>query len=135
MNAVITAQSFTAFLAFFGAGLGILILAVVAVALITPHRDFTLIRQGNVAASTAFGGTLIGLALPLHAAIIHSVSLADAAIWGLVAAVVQIIAYLLARAVVGGISKQITDNVSAAGIFAACTSIAVGLINAAAMTP
>ena len=135
MNAVITTESFTAFLAYFGAGLGILIVAVVGVALITPHRDFTLIRQGNVAASTAFGGTLIGLALPLHAAIIHSVSLADAAIWGLVAAVVQILAYLLARAVVGGISKQITENVSAAGVFAASTSIAVGLINAAAMTP
>ena len=135
MNSVINAESFTAFLAFFGAGLGILILAVVAVALITPHRDFTLIRQGNVAASTAFGGTLIGLALPLHAAITHAVSLADAALWGLVAAVVQIVAYLLARAVIGGISKQITDNVSAAGVFAASTSIAVGLINAAAMTP
>jgi len=135
MNAVINAQSFTAFLAFFGAGLAILILAVMAVALVTPHRDFTLIRQGNVAAATAFGGTLIGLALPLHAAITHAVSLADAAIWGLVAAVVQVLAYLLARAVVGGISKQITDNVSAAGIFAASTSIAVGLINAAAMTP
>lgn len=135
MNAVINAQSFTAFLAFFGAGLAILIIAVIAVALVTPHRDFTLIREGNVAASTAFGGTLIGLALPLHAAITHAVSLADAAIWGLIAAVVQVIAYLLARAVVGGISKQITDNVSAAGIFAASTSIAVGLINAAAMTP
>ena len=45
------------------------------------------------------------------------------------------IAYLLARAVVGGISRQITENVSAAGVFAASTSIAVGLINAAAMTP
>lgn len=135
MNTVIDAQTFTAFLAFFGAGLAILILAVIAVALVTPHRDFTLIREGNVAASTAFGGTLIGLALPIHAAITHSVSLADAAIWGLVAAVVQVIAYLLARAVVGGISRQITDNVSSAGIFAASTSIAVGLINAAAMTP
>lgn len=135
MNAVINAQSFTAFLAYFGAGLGILILAVAAVAMITPHKDFTLIRQGNVAASTAFGGTLIGLALPMHAAITHSVSLADAAIWGAIAAVIQIVAYLLARAVVGGISKQITENVSAAGIFAACTSIAVGLVNAAAMTP
>lgn len=135
MNTVIDAQTFTAFLAFFGAGLAILILAVIAVALVTPHRDFTLIREGNVAASTAFGGTLIGLALPIHAAITHSVSLADAAIWGLVAAVVQVVAYLLARAVVGGISRQITDNVSSAGIFAASTSIAVGLINAAAMTP
>lgn len=135
MNAVINAESFTAFAAYFGAGLGILILAVAVVSLITPHREFTLIRQGNLAASTAFGGTLIGLALPVHAAITHSVSLIDALIWGVVAVAVQTIAYFLARAVVRGISTQITDNVVAAGVFAASVSIAVGLINAAAMTP
>jgi len=135
MHNVISADSLIAFLTYFGAGLGILIIAVVVVALVTPHKDFTLIRQGNMAAASAFGGTLIGLALPLHAAITHSVSLADAAIWGSVAAAIQVVAYLLARAVVGGISKQITDNVGAAGIFAASTSIAVGLLNAAAMTP
>lgn len=135
MHAVISAESLIAFLTYFAAGLGILIAAVVVVALITPHKDFTLIRQGNVAAASAFGGTLIGVALPLHAAITHSVNLADAAIWGSIAAGVQILAYLLARVVIGGISKQITDNVGAAGIFAASTSIAIGLLNAAAMTP
>lgn len=135
MQHVITAESFTAFLAYFGTGLAILIAAVVLVALVTPHRDFTLIRQGNTAAATAFAGTLVGIALPLHAAIMHSVSLVDAAIWGGVAAVVQVVAYLLARLVVGGISRQITDNVAAAGIFSAGVSIAVGLVNASAMTP
>jgi putative membrane protein len=135
MQHVITAQSFLAFLTYFGAGLGILIASVVVVALITPHREFTLIRSGNVAAAAAFGGTIVGVALPLHAVISHSVSLADAAIWGAVAAAVQIAAYLLARIAVGGISRQITDNVGSAGIFAASISIAVGLINAAAMTP
>lgn len=135
MNHLITAQSLAAFLAYFGTGLGVLIAAVVVVALITPHRDFTLIRQGNAAAATAFAGTLVGVALPLHAAISHSVNLADAAIWGAVATVVQIVAYLLARAVVGGVSRQITENTISAGIFAAGISIAVGLINAASMTP
>ncbi|MBP1473426.1 DUF350 domain-containing protein [Frateuria sp. MAH-13] len=135
MNHIITAESFVAFLAYFGTGLGVLIAAVVVVALITPHRDFTLIRQGNAAAATAFAGTLVGVALPLHAAISHSVNLADAAIWGAVATVLQIVAYLLARAVVGGVSRQITENTVSAGIFAAGISIAVGLINAASMTP
>ena len=132
---VITAQSFTAFLSYFGAGLGILIAAAVAVAMITPHREFTLIRNGNAAAATAFAGTLVGLALPLHAAITHSVSLVDAVIWGGVAVLVQIVAYLLARLVVGGITQQIDANQTAGGIAAAGVSIAVGLINAAAMTP
>ncbi len=89
----------------------------------------------NAAAATAFAGTLVGIALPLQAAITHSVSLADAMIWGAVSACIQVVAYALARLVSSRISHQITDNVSAAGIFSAGVSISVGLINAAAITP
>lgn len=135
MSPVITAPSILEFLGYFGIGILLLLAAVAIVALITPHRDFTLIRQGNTAAATAFAGTLVGVAIPLQSAISHSVSLVDAIIWGGVATIIQVVAYLLARAVVGGISKQITDNVASAGIFAAGISIAVGMINAAAMTP
>lgn len=135
MNAPITAQSFMHFLAYFGTGLGVLVAAAVLVSLVTPHREFTLIRAGNASAATAYAGTLVGLALPLHAAITHSVSLLDALIWGAVASVVQLIAYTLTRAALPRISQEITDNVIAGGIFAAGVSVSVGLINAAAMTP
>ncbi|OQP81083.1 hypothetical protein IA54_004020 [Xanthomonas phaseoli pv. syngonii LMG 9055] len=131
----INLQSFLAFLSYFGTGLGVLVVSVVLVTLVTPHKDFTLLRQGNVAAATALAGNLIGVALPLHSAITHSVSLIDALIWGLVACGIQVVAYLLANLVAGRISRQITDNITAAGIFSAGVSIAVGLINAAAITP
>ncbi|MBO9737852.1 MULTISPECIES: DUF350 domain-containing protein [Xanthomonas] len=131
----INLQSFLAFLSYFGTGLGVLVVSVVLVTLVTPHKDFTLLRQGNVAAATALAGNLIGVALPLHSAITHSVSLVDALIWGLVACGIQVVAYLLANLVAGRISRQITDNITAAGIFSAGVSIAVGLINAAAITP
>ncbi|WP_407549419.1 DUF350 domain-containing protein [Xanthomonas euvesicatoria] len=131
----INLQSFLAFLSYFGTGLGVLIVSVVLVTLVTPHKDFTLLRQGNVAAATALAGNLIGVALPLHSAITHSVSLIDALIWGLVACGIQVVAYLLANLVAGRISRQVTDNITAAGIFSAGVSIAVGLINAAAITP
>ncbi|WP_022973279.1 DUF350 domain-containing protein, partial [Xanthomonas maliensis] len=116
-------------------GLGVLVIATVVVTLVTPHRDFTLLRQGNAAAATALAGNLIGIALPLHSAISHSVSLLDALIWGGVAVVVQVVAHLLANLVAGRISRQITDNVISAGIFSAGVSVSVGLINAAAITP
>jgi putative membrane protein len=135
MQAAISASSFLAFLAYFGIGLAVLVAAITIVTLVTPHRDITLIRQGNVAAATAFAGSLIGVALPLHAAISHSVSLVDALIWGMVAAAIQVVAYLIARAVSGRISNHITEGVSAAGVFSAGVAIAVGLVNAAAMTP
>ncbi|MEI2457447.1 DUF350 domain-containing protein [Lysobacter firmicutimachus] len=135
MDAPITAHSFLNFLAYAGTGIGVLIAAAVAVLLITPHRELSLIREGNVAAATAFSGTLIGLALPLHSAISNSVSLIDAAIWGAVSVVVQLLAFLLARLVLPKLSQQISLNQAAAGIFSAGVSISVGLINAAAMTP
>ena len=135
MDAPITTQSFLAFLAYFGTGVGVLIVAAIVVSLVTPHREVTLIRAGNTAAATAFAGTLIGLALPLHAAISHSVSLLDALVWGAAASAIQIVAYLLTRAVSPKLSQHITDNGVAAGILSAGVSISIGLINAAAMTP
>jgi len=135
MDAPITAQSFLAFLAYFGTGLAVLAIAAIVVSLVTPHHEVRLIRSGNSAAATAFAGTLIGLALPLDAAISNSVSLLDALVWGAAASAVQIVAYLITRAVSPKLSHQITDNVMAAGILSAGVSISVGLINAAAMTP
>lgn len=135
MDAPITAQSFLAFLAYFGTGLGVLVLAAIVVSLVTPHHEVRLIRSGNSAAATAFAGTLVGLALPLHAAISNSVSLLDALLWGAVSAAVQIVAYLLTRVVSPKLSHHITENGMAAGILSAGVSISIGLVNAAAMTP
>ncbi len=135
MEQAITLQSFLAFLTYFGAGVGVLFAAVAIVLLITPHSEIALIRAGNAAAAVAFGGTLLGLALPIHAVIKHSVSVIDALIWGLVAAVVQVLAFFIANLVSRTLSKQIDDGVMSAGIFSAAIAISVGLINAAAMTP
>ena len=135
MDAPITAQSFLAFLAYFGTGLGVMVVAAIVVSLVTPHHEVRLIRSGNAAAATAFAGTLVGLALPLHAAISHSVSLLDALLWGAVSAAVQIGAYLLTRVVSPKLSHHITENGMAAGILSAGVSISIGLVNAAAMTP
>ncbi|SDZ08917.1 putative membrane protein [Lysobacter sp. yr284] len=135
MDAPINAHSFLNFLAYAGTGIGVLILAALAVSLITPHRELSLIRAGNAAAATGFAGTLVGLALPLHSAISNSVSLIDAAIWGAAAVVVQVFAYLIARLVAPKLSQQITDGQVGAGVFYAGVSVSVGLINAAAMTP
>ena len=135
MDAPITTQTFLDFVAYFGTGLAVLAISSVLVALRTAHREFRLIRVGDTAAAIQFAGTFIGLALPLHAAITPSVSLLDALIWGVASAIAQILAYLLTRLVSPRLSQQITDNVPAAGIFAAGAAIGIGLINAAAMTP
>lgn len=101
---------------------------------LTPHDEFALIRANNSAASLAFGGALIGFALPLSSAIAHSLSLLDCAIWGLVALFVQVMTFIALRVTLKQLPERIQQGEVAAGIFAAATAIAVGLINAACMT-
>src|SRR3954468_18767312 len=52
---------------------------------ITPYRELTLIREGNMAAGTLFAGTLVALAIPLAATLATSPVALDILVWGLVA--------------------------------------------------
>ncbi len=102
---------------------------------LTPHNEFGLIKGGNSSAAIAFGGSLIGFVLPLCTAIVHAVSLLDFLIWGLIALIVQLLTFSAVRLFVPGLSKRIVDDQTAAAIFVALTSVAIGLVNAACMTP
>jgi putative membrane protein len=102
---------------------------------ITPHHEFRLIRKGCSAAIPAFLGALIGYVLPLTAAMRSSVNLTDFLIWAVVAAIVQMMAYLMARLIMPDVSRRITDNDLSAGSLLGGMALAFGLINSAAMTP
>ena len=86
--------------------------------LITPWREFALIRAGNSAAATALAGALLGFSLPLANTIAHSVSLTDVVLWALVALVVQAIVHVGMRLVLPGLKQAIESNHAAAGIAA-----------------
>jgi len=49
---------------------------------LTPHKEITLIRDGNTSAAVSFSAFLIALALPLAACLTSSVSLFDLGVWG-----------------------------------------------------
>lgn len=102
--------------------------------LITPHDEFALIRANNPAAAVAFAGALIGFAWPLAGAITHSMSLLDCAIWGAVALIVQTLTFFVANLTLKQLPKRISDGEIAAGIFSACCSISIGMLNAACMS-
>lgn len=102
---------------------------------LTPHKEFTLIREGNVAAAVALGGALIGFALPASNIIAYSVSVLDAVVWAVIAAVVQLLAFTVTSMVLKGLSARIGKGEVAAAIYAASVSISVGLLNSACMTP
>ena len=102
---------------------------------LTPHNEFGLIKSGNSSAAIAFGGSLIGFVLPLCTAIVHAVSLLDFMIWGLIALIVQLLTFAAVRLFIPGLSQRIVDDQTASAIFVALSSVAVGLVNAACMTP
>ena len=124
-----------AFLAYFGVAVVLLLLFAVIYTRLTAHDEFALIRQGKPAASVALGGSLIGFVLPLCSAIVHSVSLVDFVIWALIALVIQIVTFFVVRLFLPNLSQRISNDEMAAGTFVAMTSVAIGAINAACMTP
>ncbi len=101
---------------------------------ITGHDEIALIREGNTSAALAFGSSLIGFALPLSKAIAQASSLPDCILWGVLALVIQLIAYGAARWIIPDLSRKIDQNTLAAAIMVATISIVAGMLNAASMT-
>lgn len=102
---------------------------------ITPHKEFELIRSGNVAAAIALGGAIIGFAIPASNVIAYSISILDFVVWAVIAAFVQLLAFLMTSLVLKGVSERIQKGEIAAGIYVAAVAISVGMLNAACMTP
>ena len=101
---------------------------------VTPYREFELIREGNAAASFSLSGSILGFIVPLCSAIQHSVSLVDMAIWGLIAMLVQIAAFVVARMLIPTLATDIPANKTSVGFFLGALSLGVGLLNAACMS-
>lgn len=124
------------FLAYFGAALALAVAFLAIYVMITPHREFALIREGNAAAATQLTGTFIGFAIPMAVVIGHSVSIPDMLLWGAVAALVQLaVFFVIARLLFTTISNKIVDGCIASGIFVGGTGLGIGILQAACMVP
>jgi len=122
------------FAAYLGVGLLLLGAFVFIYVRITPYKEISLIRNGNAAAAASLGGGIIGFVLPVASSIENSVSLLDMLLWALISLVVQLLAFVIARAMVPAISKNVEQGQLASGIFLGAIAIALGLLNAACMT-
>jgi putative membrane protein len=101
---------------------------------ITSHREIVLIRAGNKAAALSFGGAIVGFVIPLGKAVAQSVSLIDLLVWSAVAFVAQLCAYGVAALLVPHLRKSIDEDHVASGIVLTALAIAIGVLNAAAMS-
>jgi len=123
-----------AFMAYFVSGVLLLVIFAAVYSLITPQKEFSLIRAGNSAAAAAFVGALLGFSLPLASAAANSVSLVDFVIWAVVGAILQLFAFAVAAFSQKDLSKRIAAGEMAAGVWAGGIALVVGLLNAACMT-
>ena len=125
---------FDDFLVYLAVSLAYLAVFIAIYIRITPYREMQLIREGNMAASFSLSGAILGFIVPLASAVQHSVSLVDMAIWGLIAMLVQIAAFVAVKLMLPSITQDIPANKGAQGFFLGCMSLAVGVLNAACMS-
>ena len=126
--------TFDDFLSYLAVSLALLAAFVAIYIRVTPYREIALIREGNMAAAFSLSGSVLGFVVPLAAATQNSVSLGDMAIWGVIAMVVQILAFVVARLLIPSIVTDIPAGKQAQGFFLGALSLGVGLLNAACMT-
>ena len=122
------------FLAYFAAAIVLLAAFVAVYVFITPYDEIRLIRNNNVAAAVSLSGAVLGFALPIANVIAHSDTLLDLLVWSLIAGLVQLAAWLVARVALPTLKEDIAANRIAPAIFVAALSLTIGLINAACMT-
>jgi putative membrane protein len=101
---------------------------------LTPYAELALIREGNVAALLSFGGAIAGFSLTLASSIAHNSTLMQVVAWAFGAMVVQVLTYAALSRLMSTMPKAIEQRNVAMGGLLGCTSLIVGIINAACLT-
>ena len=100
---------------------------------VTPFHEMRLVRAGNAAAGIVLMGAIVALAIPLAATLGTSLVTLDILLWGIVAVVLQLLAFLLTTALFRGLRGMIEAGNIAAACVTVAIQLAVALINAGAM--
>lgn len=119
------------FLAYFGASVLLLAAFLALYTLITPIREWQLIRQGNVAAALSLAGATIGFSLPLAAAVRSSANFVDMLVWAAIALGLQLLCFAALYLLRRDAGQAIIRGDMAEGIFSAGLSVSLGILNAA----
>jgi putative membrane protein len=121
-------------IAYFGSALLLYALCLVAYVGIAPGSEFSLIREGNSAAAASLAGAMLGFALPLGSVMAVSGSMFDMLVWSFIALVLQLITVAVLRRMMPSLSRNVGQGQVASGVFLGALAVAVGILNAAAMS-
>ncbi len=116
-----------------GVTLVMLILGTTLYALLTPHKEITLIREGNSAAALSLGGVMVGLAIPLAISLTASTSVIEIMIWGAATIAVQLLVFRVTDMVLKGLPERIQDGEISAAALLVGAKLATAMVLAAAV--
>ena len=102
--------------------------------LMTPHREISLIREGNPAAAIGFAAILVGLAIPLAVSLSVSTTVRDIAIWGVATLALQLLVFRIVDLILTGLPQRIQNGEISAAVVLAGAKLATALILSAALT-
>jgi putative membrane protein len=111
----------------------ILFAAAALYVLLTPHKEITLIREGNTAAAVSLAGVLVGLSIPLAVSLKASTTLVELALWGVATVVVQLLIFRVVDLILHGLPRRIQDGEMAAAAMLVGAKLATALILGAAV--
>ena len=114
------------------AGLLLLIASTVYV-LLTPWKELALVRGGNGSAGLALAGAIVGLAIPIASCLASSLNYLDLLVWGVVALLLQLLAYRLTDMILKDIPERIQNDEAGAAIVLIATKLSVAIILAAGL--
>ncbi|KDN13319.1 hypothetical protein BGI40_00955 [Snodgrassella communis] len=130
----ITLWQYLQYLKYFAVALLLLIGFIIVYLRITPVAELKLIKQGNIACATSLSGAMTGFCITLISSMQQSVSLISFIIWGVAAMIVQILVYFIATLLIPKANQELANNNIAVGILFFGLSIAIGILNAAALS-
>ena len=103
-------SGFPNFLAYTGTAAAMLIIAIATYIKLTPWRELALVKDENGAAGLALAGAIIGLAITIAACLASSISLIGLVLWGVVALLLQLVAYRVTDLLLSDLPRRIQED-------------------------
>ena len=124
---------FPKFMLHAGVTLGLLVAGCVVHVLLTPMKEMKLIREGNISAGVSVAAVIVGLAIPMAACLSTATSIYDILIWGVVAILLQLLAFRVADLLLRDLPKRIERDETGAALVLAAVKISAAMVMAAAL--
>ena len=124
---------FPQFLLQAGVTLALLITGCIVHVLLTPMKEMKLIREGNISAGISVAAVIVGLAIPMSACLETATSVYNILIWGVVAILLQLLAFRIADLLLRDLPKRIERDEVGSALVLAAIKVSAAMVMAAGL--